>query len=47
MHKDVTDQIVLKDIVDEFIGNSEHRIKIFGKKRVTSSCKCYIIIIVL
>lgn len=32
VHKDVTDQIV-KDIVDEFIGDSEHRIEIFGKNK--------------
>lgn len=29
VHKDVTDTLELKDIANEFIGDSEHRLKIF------------------
>ena len=31
VHKDITDTLNLKSIADEFVGDSEHRIKIFGK----------------
>ena len=31
VHKGITDIINWKDIASEFIGNSEHRLKIFGK----------------
>ena len=31
VHKDMTDAIDLQKIATEFIGDSEHRLKIFGK----------------
>ena len=30
VHKDITDSLKLQDIANEFVGNSEHRLKIFG-----------------
>ena len=30
VHKDITDSLKLRDIANEFVGNSEHRLKIFG-----------------
>ena len=31
VHKDITDNLKLKDIAKEFVGESEHRQNIFGK----------------
>ena len=31
VHKDMTDAIDLQKIANEFVGDSEHRLKIFGK----------------
>ena len=30
VHKDITDSLKLQDIANEFVGNSEHRLKTFG-----------------
>ena len=30
VHKDITDSMNLKNIANEFVGNSEHRLRIFG-----------------
>ena len=30
VHKDITDSLKLQDIAKEFVGDSEHRLKIFG-----------------
>ena len=31
VHKDITDTIDVQKIATEFIGDSEHRLKVFGK----------------
>ena len=31
IHKDITDDLDLKDVATEFISRSEHRLSIFGK----------------
>ena len=32
VHKDISDQLNLEDVAKDFIGESEHRLKIFGRK---------------
>ena len=31
VHKEQTDGLILKDVANEFVGNSQHRKNIFGK----------------
>ena len=31
VHKELTDSIKLEDIANEFVGDSHHRVKVFGK----------------
>ena len=31
VHKEITDNIKLEDIANEFVGDSHHRVKVFGK----------------
>ena len=41
VHKDITDEIPLKEIADEFIGDSEHNTNIW-KKQVTVIINVYL-----
>ena len=34
VHKDMTDAIDLQKLATDFIGDSEHRLKIFGKPKI-------------
>ena len=34
VHKDMTDVIDLQKLATDFIGDSEHRLKIFGKPKI-------------